>query len=494
MFSRLILRRFSSQPIPSQIKDIIEKKPINEYITVNGWVKALRRMKKIKFLDLDDGSTSQKLQVLLPSSFDLSRLSYHSGVTVTGTIKESSHPKQEIELHADKIQSHGSWSGDVSYPFAIRQSVPMDYVRQFQHVRSRTNTFSSILRLRAQTRACLTEHYARTGFLQVDTPILTSNECEGGGATFSLQTEEGKKNKEALFFGKDVFLSVSGQMHLEALANGLSSVYTFNPAFRAEESLGRRHLAEFWMVEAEEAFVEGEAGLEHLLDRVEALVRDTIHNVLERGGEDIKLMFKQNTATEGILREALSKPFARITFAEALQRLSSAPKSQSSRGGDDDEKDSNASIKQDSDVRESERRSSDVVADDSNSDLRREDELLLTELLNGPVFVTHWPAHGRPFYMARSLDHPDKVLCADLLLPGVGEVAGGSVREQNPLALQQRLPRTQNLNWYLQLRQWGSVPTAGYGLGFERLLLFLLGANTVKDVIPFPRWPKHCEH
>lgn len=456
MFSRLYSRYFSTRINPLRIQTILKEKPLDQLVTVNGWVKAIRRMKKATFIDLDDGSCITKLQVLLDKDADVSGLSFHCSVSVSGTLRASRHPKQEVELHADHLQVVGRMTGDVEYPFAARQRYSPDYVRQFLHSRPRTNAFASTLRLRAQVRTSLCDHLTRAGFLHVDAPLTTTNECEGGGDTFSLKTAT-DNNKDS-FFGRNVFLSVSGQMHLEALANGLAAVYTFNPAFRADGSLGRRHLAEFWMLEAEEAFMAGEQGLECLQERIEALVQGTLRYVVETCQDDLAALWAQYPDTRDLVHSAISTPFARVHHHAALLRLEEA------RGAP------------------------------CGPNLSREDELLLTQIFKGPVFVTHWPADIKPFYMARSKKEPNSALCLDLLLPGVGEVVGGSVREHDPAALQQRLPLSQNLEWYLQLRHWGAAPSAGFGLGFERLLLFLSGVPHIKDVIPFPRSAKHCDH
>ncbi|KAG7159996.1 Asparagine--tRNA ligase-like [Homarus americanus] len=355
-----------------------------------GWVKAIRRQKERTFLDVDDGSCCQKLQVVLPSEKKPPALGFHSSVTVSGILSLSSHKGQEVELVANDVQVIGE-PIEETYPFKARKVHPPDYVRQFPHLRARTNSFSSLLRVRSQTKLAIQQYFNSEGFVNIDTPIITVNDCEGGGEVFSVQcldpdnTGPGK-TQDSPYFGQETYLSVSGQLHLEAMVSGLSKVYNFNPAFRAENSQTRRHLAEFWMVEAEEAFLSGTEGLHSLMDRIEGVIKTSMETVIDVQQEDVALYWRNNNKTE--------------------------------------------------------------------------------------------------------------VLAVDLLLPQVGEVAGGGLREYRVPLLHRRLQQCQlldKLGWYLDLRRLGGgTPSGGFGFGLERFLQFLLGISNIKDTIPFPRWMNHC--
>ncbi|KAK3851596.1 hypothetical protein Pcinc_041771 [Petrolisthes cinctipes] len=463
--------------IPRQVRRVVallQDQPLHQTVTVKGWVKGMRRQKERTFLDIDDGSCYKKLQVVLNSDQRPATLGYHSAVSATGILQPSTHPSQEVELLAEEIEVVDvGMQGD--YPFKARQTHPPDYTRRFPHLRPRTNSFASLLRVRSQMKAAIQHYFEREGFINVDTPILTTNDCEGGGEVFMVQhlmaeqqskgSSEGKVQDS--YFKQPAYLTVSGQLHLEAVANGLSKVYNFSPAFRSENSQTRRHLAEFWMVEAEEAFLVGREGMEALLGRLEGLVKEVMTEVLEVTSQDVQAHWQRNQGTEEAVRSALDKPFSRVSYAEALDILSGAP---------------------------------DLPPVSPGQDLAREHELYLTNTLgHTPVLLTDWPLTIKPFYMSACEDDSSLALAVDLLVPGVGEVAGGGLREHHLPTLQGRLPPPQHhhnnnsLQWYLDLRALGGgVPTGGFGIGVERLLQFLLGIHNIKDTLPFPRWAHHC--
>lgn len=463
------LRKYSSTSRIYDIKSLLKNQSINQKISVNGWVKGIRKQKELSFIDINDGSSSQKLQIVVPTEKIPPGVGYHTSVSALGTLQASQHKGQSVELITEVIELIGGPQIE-NYPFKARKRHPQDYVRQFLHLRARTNTFSSMLRVRSQAKLAMQEYFNKEHFINIDTPILTANDCEGGGEVFLVQPLFAEVGSQASlstkYFGHPAYLTVSGQLHLEAMASGLSKVYNFNPAFRAENSQTRRHLAEFWMVEAEEAFLSGPEGLQKLMNRIEDLLKTSLQCVLDKSEEDVSTHWKQNECTEELVKTALSQPFIRMTYDEAMTLLQENSQHFQTKP---------------------------TLGDD----LGKEHELFLTKHAgNRPVFVTDWPKKTKAFYMRPRDDNSDVVLGVDLLLPGIGEVAGGGLREDRPQILRKELDSRgliDNLQWYLDLRTFGGgAPSGGFGIGFERLLLFVLGVDNIKDVIPFPRWGKHC--
>lgn len=332
-----------------------------------------------------------------------------------------------------------------------------------------------MLRMRNRMTQAIHQYFQHNGYLQIHTPILTSNDCEGGGEVFKISTKESKhtnhatsekavkRNKESdaavvksdEYFDKQVYLTVSGQLHLEAVCNGIAKVYTFNPAFRAEKGRTRRHLSEFWMVEAELAFIQD---LDDILNVMEDLIKHTAR-ILISHQQDLEVFAKAAKIENRIkyIEEMLLKPFHRITFTEAKDICG-----------------------QNSELA--------AVVDDFS----RDHELYICQRLGGPVFVYNWPKESKPFYMRECKEDNDFVSSVDLLVPGVGELCGGGLREFDPQSLDARIG-TVDLNWYADMRRKGSAPTAGFGLGFERLIQWLVGAENIKDTIPFYRASHECQ-
>lgn len=349
------------------------------------------------------------------------------------------------------------------YPFLPRKAYDSEYVRQYLHLRGRTNKFAALLRLRSATTLAIHQYFNSEGYVNIHTPILTSNDSEGAGEIFTVQPEnknllkEMVKDKQALeeaYFDGKAFLTVSGQLHLEAMAHGLSKVYTFGPTFRAENSKSRLHLSEFYMLEAEISFVDR---IEQLTEAVERLIKNVSEMVINAAEEDLKCC--QETALDYLW---LDKKFPVLTYNECIAILNK-------------------------------HQDKFKTAFNQKTGLGKEHEIFLAEYCGRvPVFVTHWPKLGKPFYMKESKSEPDRVLALDLLAPNVGEIVGGSLREDNYGKLKAKIPSGSNLDWYLELRKFGGVATAGYGLGFERYLQFITGINNIKDTIPFPRWPHNC--
>lgn len=467
--SLLFVRKYCILSYTSNnIASILRRKPFDERIKVKGWVKAIRRQKEFTFVDVNDGSSLQNLQVVLSSTKRPSNLGFHSSLSTSGVLRPSFHKGQDVELLADEIEVEGDPDFE-TYPFKARTKYSPEYVRQYPHLRARTN-FSAMLRVRSQTKLAIQEYFSESGFINIDTPILTSNDCEGAGEVFTVEALTRRKREDSAsdsqFFSQPVYLTVSGQLHLEAMASGLSKVYNFSPTFRAENSQTRRHLSEFWMVEAEEAFLSGADGFQSLKERIESLIKSTIRSVLEKQEDDLSYYWKQNEDTEKFVQNTLYQSFAHLQYHEAMEILmgnSHVFKMKPVQGGD----------------------------------LGKEHELFLANYMgNIPVFVTDWPLEIKAFYMGAKEEDPSLVYGLDLLFPGVGEVVGGGLREYRLPVLQQRLEKRnllKSLNWYADLRKFsGRSPSGGFGLGFERLLLFLLGISNIKDTIPFPRWSKHC--
>ncbi|XP_058805601.1 probable asparagine--tRNA ligase, mitochondrial [Phymastichus coffea] len=436
-----------------------DSKNVGKHAKVQGWVQAFRKIKDKIFLDVNDGTSSQALQVVLEKDAKPENLSYGCSVAVEGGIALA--PNGRPELQAEKITVIGKLDLE-GYPFLPRKQYSPDYIRQYLHFRPRTRSFASIIRLRDQASNAIRDHMRNRNFINIHTPILTSNDCEGAGEIFNVEPsskklmEEMKKENindlDAAYFNTKTFLTVSGQLQLEVCARALAKVYNFSPAFRAENSKSRLHLSEFYMIETEIAFM---SSLKELAAEAELLIKATTMNLLEKGAKDLQAVNAPEPTWIG-------KDFGYITYNEAVDIL---------------EKHSdklNFPVKR-------------------GEVLVREHEFFLVKHYgNIPLFVAEWPKHNKPFYMKECENDSSKVKALDLLAPMVGELVGGSVREDNYDKLKSKLPENANLDWYLELRKYGNVPTAGFGMGFERYLQFVLGVPNIKDVIPFPRWPHNC--
>ncbi|XP_012286759.1 probable asparagine--tRNA ligase, mitochondrial isoform X2 [Orussus abietinus] len=416
-------------------------------------------MKNNIFIDINDGSSSEFLQVVTPKSDKLCNLTCGSSVVVEGTLATA--PNGRMELRANDVLVIGTCDVNDQYPFLPRKQYSPDYVRQYLHLRPRTKSFSALLRLRDIASTAVVDHFRARNFISVHTPILTSNDCEGAGEVFKVQPDSVELLKsmekdsiphEEAFFNTKAYLTVSGQLHLEALARALSKVYCFGPTFRAENSKSRLHLSEFYMLEAEAAFI---TEIEDIAKEAELLVKSLTTALLDKGSKDFSVI----GASEP---EWLNKSFTYMTYDEAVNILQHNEKlfTHPIKYGDA---------------------------------FSKEHELLLVRHNNEiPLFVINWPSQIKPFYMREYPNDPSKVAAMDLLAPHVGELVGGSVREENYAKLHSKLPIGLNLEWYLELRKYGNVPTAGFGMGFERFLQCVLGVPNIKDVIPFPRWPHNC--
>jgi asparaginyl-tRNA synthetase len=449
----------------------LEKNPLLETtLTVKGWVRTIRKQKKFSFVEVNDGSTLSNLQVILDASLpnyeQLSEeLTTGCSVSITGLLKESPAKGQAVELQAKEVTIIGSCPAD-DYPLQKKRH-SFEFLRSIAHLRPRTNTLGAITRVRNALAFATHKFFQEKDFLYINTPIITAADCEGAGELFRVTTLKGEKfAKDTLgeedFFKKPTYLTVSGQLNAETYACGLSDVYTFGPTFRAENSNTSRHLAEFWMIEPEMAF----ADLKDDMDCAESYLKYLISHLLENLQEDMKLF--DSFIEKGIIEKlsAITKTdFERISYTKAVDILQ------------------NSDHKFEFPVK-------------WGLDLQSEHERFLTEQhFKKPVIVYDYPKEIKAFYM-RLNDDGKTVAAMDVLVPGVGEIIGGSQREERYDTLLSKMEEhnldTKEYEWYLDLRKYGSVPHAGFGLGFERMVQFCTGMENIRDVIPFPRSPGHA--
>ncbi|KAI9485021.1 asparaginyl-tRNA synthetase [Zychaea mexicana] len=472
-------RSHSTNTFPLTVRSLLDNNvEAGSDVTVKGWVRSVRKQKQISFANINDGTSVRGLQAIL-SSEQAERLSTGSCVELQGTLVKSPGKEQGKELQVSSMDILGEC--DSTFPMQKKRHT-FEYLRTINHLRARGNAGSASLRVRHAARQGLQDYFAKHEFTQVDTPILTSHDCEGGGEVFKV-TPGSAASGNAEFFNKPAFLTVSGQLHAEMFASALSRVYTFGPVFRAEESLTSRHLAEFWMLEAEVAFID----LEQLLDITEGSIKHATRHVLDTCPEEMEFFdkwvakkdVKGKPALLKRLRNSLDKPFARIDYKEAVQLLQGANKKFE-------------------------------FPTTWGSSLQSEHERYLAseECKDRPVFVKNYPSDQKPFYMLENDgkqknntyvdEHGSTVACFDLLLPGIGELVGGSMREDREDVLESKMKAagmdTEEYGWYLELRKYGSAPHGGYGIGFERFMLWLTGFENVREVVPVPRWVGHCKY
>ncbi|MFC1614005.1 asparagine--tRNA ligase [Gemmatimonadota bacterium] len=444
----------------SKIKKILESERTGERLTVNGWVRSVRKSTNMAFIDLVDGSSLTGLQVVLESSCEAYSLldNIHTGCALTarGTLVESPAKGQRYELQADDLVLLGQADPE-TFPIQKKKHT-LEFLRQKAHLRVRTNTFAAVFRLRSHLSHAIHEFFRQRGFFYIHTPIITASDCEGAGEMFRISTSQKKE-----FFGRPAYLTVSGQLEAELLALGLSEVYTFGPTFRAENSNTPRHLAEFWMVEPEMAFYD----LSDNMDLAEDFIKGILKYLLANDREDLEFM--ERWYQKGLLPQLESitaSQFERLSYSEAVKLLEDS--------GRDFE-----------------------FPCSWGSDLQTEHERYLTEeKVGGPVIIHDYPASIKPFYM-RLNDDGKTVGAMDVLLPRIGEIIGGSQREERLDVLERRIRKVgldeKTYWWYLDTRRFGTVPHSGFGLGLERALLFLSGMANIRDVIPFPRAPGSAE-
>ncbi len=441
-------------------------------IEVKGWLRTVRSGKEVTFLAINDGSCMASLQVvvtpLLANFVEVSRLGTGSAVAVQGVLTESPASGQRFELQAQQVTIIGL--ADESFPLQKKRH-SFEFLRTIAHLRPRTNTFGAVFRLRSSLAQAVHSFFAKRGFLYVQTPIITANDCEGAGELFRVTTLDmarppivnGEVDYGDDFFGQSTGLTVSGQLEGELFAMAFADIYTFGPTFRAENSNTPRHAAEFWMIEPEMAFADllADAAL------AEEFFRHLCRHVLEHCQEDMTFFNEQiDKGLIARIEKVASNSFAMMDYGEAIGHLQKA------------------SLSFEFPV-------------SWGVDLQTEHERYLTEqVVGGPVFVVNYPKDIKAFYM-RQNDDGRTVAAMDLLVPKVGEIIGGSQREERLDLLEERM-RTAGIDpsglwWYLDSRRWGSCPHAGFGLGFERLIMYLSGMENIRDVIPFPRTPRHAD-
>ncbi|MCM0082773.1 asparagine--tRNA ligase [Geomonas sp. Red32] len=455
-----------------KVKQALENGRPGQELLVKGWVRSVRTGKGVTFVALNDGSCQSGIQVViepdLPNFDEVSRMGTGSAVAVHGLLQASPAAGQAMELKARQVQIVGD--ADQEYPMQKKRH-SFEYLRTIAHLRVRSNTFGAVFRVRSALAQEVHRFFAERGFLYVHTPIITANDCEGAGELFRVTTLDlanpprvgGRIDFGEDFFGRATGLTVSGQLEGEIFAQAFSDIYTFGPTFRAENSNTSRHAAEFWMIEPEMAF----ADLSDDADLAEAFLKRLCTFALNSCDEDMQFFNAQiDKGLIGRIEAVATATFARMTYTEAIERLKKAAVSFQ-------------------------------YPVEWGLDLQSEHERYLTEqVVGGPVFVTGYPKGIKAFYM-RMNDDNRTVAAMDLLVPKVGEIIGGSQREERLDRLTGRMAETgidpESLSWYLDTRRWGSTPHAGFGLGFERLIMYLTGMENIRDVIPFPRTPKHAE-
>ena len=472
-----------------RIKDILKTSPTGQEITVNGWVRTFRNN---SFIALNDGSTNSNLQVVVDftntAEESLKRITTGAAISASGTLIPSQGKGQSVELKAANIEILGDSDAE-KYPLQPKKH-SLEFLREIAHLRFRTNTFGAVFRVRNSLAFAIHKFFNEKGFLYIHTPIITSSDAEGAGEMFrvtSLDLTNLPKDENAQvdykqdFFGKSTNLTVSGQLEGELAAMAFSDIYTFGPTFRAENSNTTRHLAEFWMIEPEMAF----CNIVDNMDLAEEMLQYVIRYALENNAEDIEFLSQrleeeekqkpQNERSDltllNKLKFCIENKFERVTYTQAIEIL----------------RESNHNKK----------KKFSYLVDQWGVDLQSEHERYLVEKhFKKPVILTDYPKDIKSFYM-RQNDDGKTVAAMDILFPGIGEIIGGSQREERLDKLETRMQEigipAEELSWYLDTRRFGSCPHAGFGLGFERLVLFITGMTNIRDVIPFPRTPKNCE-
>lgn len=442
-------------------------------VFLQGWVKTVRASKNFGFIEINDGSFFKNTQVViednLPNFSELTKLPISASISVKGILVLTPESKQPFEIKASEVVLEGKSATD--YPLQKKRHT-VEYLRTIAHLRPRSNLFSAVFRVRSLAAFAIHKFFNEKNFVYVHTPIITASDCEGAGEMFRVTTldlkdvpkdDNGNVDYTKDFFGKETSLTVSGQLSAETYALSFRNVYTFGPTFRAENSNTGRHAAEFWMIEPEIAF----AGLEEDMELAEEMVKYVINYVMENAPEEME--FFNKFVDKGLferLQNVVNSDFARVTYTEAVDILEK----------------SGMEFK---------------YPVDWGCDLQTEHERYLTEkVFNKPVFVTDYPKEIKAFYMRMNEDNKT-VAAVDLLVPGVGEIIGGSQREERLDVLEKRMEelglKKEDYWWYLELRKYGETKHAGFGLGFERIIMYITGVSNIRDVIPYPRTPGNAE-
>jgi asparaginyl-tRNA synthetase len=445
---------------------------IDKTVEVAGWVRTVRDSKAFGFIELNDGSFFNNLQIVfndkLANFEEVRKLTISSSIIVNGKVVKTENAKQPFEIHADSVEIFNL--ADADYPLQKKRH-SFEYLRTVAHLRPRTNTFNAVFRIRSVAAFAIHEYFQNNGYVYVNTPIITCADCEGSAEMFKLTTldldkplpqKDGKTDFSEDLFGKKAYITGSGQLHGETFSEAYGKIYTFGPTLRSENSNTKTHANEFWMIEPEIAFCD----LEQLMDIEEDCLKFVVSRVLEKCPEEME--FCNNFIEKGLidkLHKLVNSKFVRIDHKEAIDILKKADKEWEFKP-------------------------------EYGEDLAKEHEKYLTEYFNGPVFVKNWPKDIKSYYMKLNPDG-ETVAGVDLEVPGAGEIMGGSQREENYDKLVARMKEmgiaTEPLYWYLDLRRYGSVIHSGFGLGFERLLMYITGIENIRDVIPYPRTPNNCD-
>ena len=453
------------------IKELYVSDHIGEKITVQGWVRSHRKQAHFGFIDLHDGTTFNGLQVVYEDNLlafeDITKIKLGSAVTVKGTLIASPKEGQKFELTLEELTLEGDCPDD--YPLQAKGRPTREYLREIAYLRPRTNLFQAVFKVRSVAAYAIHKYFQENNYVYVHTPLITASDCEGAGEMFQVTTldlnkiaETGKVDYSKDFFGKPTALTVSGQLQGETFAMAYKKIYTFGPTFRAENSNTKTHASEFWMIEPEIAFCD----LHGDMDVMEGMLKYVVKYVLDNCPTEMELFDK--FVEKGLiekLTKLVNSHFTRIKHHDVITILKEAKVDWE-------------------------------FAPEYGEDIAKEHEKYITEHFNGPVFITDWPKDIKAFYMKQNPDG-ETVAAVDLEVPGAGELMGGSQREENYEKLIQRMKELnmpeEGMDWYLNLRKFGGCVHSGFGMGFERLLIYLTGVENIRDVIPYPRTPNNCE-
>lgn len=453
------------------IKDIT-KDLIGKEITICGWVKNHRKQATFGFINLFDGTCTNSLQVVYDNSLkdfeEIGRIHIGSSIKVIGTVKESEGKGQDIDLVASDVILLGDCPKD--YPIQPKRHT-LEYLRSVAYLRPRTNTFQSVFRIRSAAAQSIHEYFRKNNYLYVHTPLITTADCEGSDQMFKLTTfdlnnipmKDGKADMSKDLFGRTAFITGSGQLHGETFAHAFKKIYTFGPTFRTENSNTKTHANEFWMIEPEICFCD----LDGLMDIEEDFLKYIVNYILTNCKDDVEFLDK--FVSKGLkekLEKLASSKFTRVDHKDVIDILKKAP------------------VKWE-------------FTPEYGEDIAKEHERYITEYFGGPVFIKNWPKDIKAYYMKVNSDN-ETVAAVDLEVPGCGELMGGSQREENYEKLVSRMAEfnvnREDIEWYLNLRKYGTTIHSGFGMGFERLIMYLTGMENIRDVIPYPRTPGSCEY
>lgn len=449
------------------LKDVFKKDILGNTITVEGWIRNHRKQKDFGFIDFSDGTTQQHLQIVYDNSLynfeDIQKMLVGCAISVTGEVVKSSG-NQDIELKATIVKLLGDCPAD--YPIQPKRHT-REFLREVAYLRPRTNLFQAVFRIRSVAAYAIHKYFQERNYVYFHAPLITASDCEGAGEMFQVTTLDlskvnGKPDYSKDFFGRQANLTVSGQLEAETFAMAYKKTYTFGPTFRAENSNTKTHANEFWMIEPEIAF----CNLDKDMDIMEDMLKNVVSYVLENAALEIN--FCDQFVEKGLkekLERLVNSDFIRIDHEEAIKILKEA------------------------DVKWE-------FEPEYGEDIAKEHEKYITEYFNGPVFIKNWPKDIKAFYMKQN-DDGKTVAAVDLEVPGAGELMGGSQREENYEKLVTRMDELgmekESMDWYLNLRRYGGCVHSGFGMGFERLLIYLTGVENIRDVIPYPRTPGNCE-